>query len=224
MVAAAGKFGVDLLTNAALQMTRGESRRKLESWGMAYCYGNRLEAVKVGLEAGERPGFDRLSDVRTDMAMLALGLPGEGEAGLVQPLLRKERKQMWAFCLNGTVSNPVSLDVGRLRPEGESPAEWLFLHVLNRFNAEDPVESVRTALEAMEVESELDFLLLNADMLVVARWAGSSLQGEGEIWLGQGPLLRIVAPTPLRELERVEWVKMPDRSVAVISRLRRPIS
>lgn len=224
IAAAAGKFDIDLIIRAAVQMTKDEPHRKLRSWGLAYCYGNRLEAAKVGLDAGQQPGFEKLADVRTDMAVLALGLTSEQEAPVLQPLLRKEKKQMWAFCSGAGLPRPETLDTGRLRPQGESTQELLFLHLLSRLKVEDPVKSVRTTLEAMEVEAGLSFLLLSADMLVVACWNGASQpEGESELWFGQGPLLRIVAPTPLRELERVEWGKLGDRSVVAVSRLRRPI-
>ena len=47
IAAAAGKFGIDLLIGAALQMMRDDSHRMLRGWGLAYCYGNRLEAVEA---------------------------------------------------------------------------------------------------------------------------------------------------------------------------------
>jgi hypothetical protein len=224
IAAAAGKFGIDLLIGAALQMTRDEPRGKLRSWGLAYCYGNRLEAARVCLDAGQQPGFEKLTDVRTDMAMLALGLSTEQETPVLQPLLRKEKKQMWAFCSGAGLPRPEGLDTGRLRPQGDSMQELLFLHLLSRLRSEDPVSSVRTTLEAMDVEAGLVFLLLSAEVLVAARWTGTAQPDEkSEMWVGQGPLLRIVAPTPLRELERVEWGKLGERSVVAISRLRRPI-
>jgi hypothetical protein len=224
IAAAAGKFDIDLLIRAAVQMTKDESHRKLRSWGLAYCYGNRLEAAKVGLDAGQEPGFEKLADVRTDMAVLALGLTSEQETPVLQPLLRKEKKQMWAFCSGAGLPRPETLDTGRLRPQGDSTQELLFLHLLSRLKEEDPVRSVRTTLEAMDVEAGLSLLLLSTDMLVVARWTGAPEPGDKSgMWLGQGPLLRIAAPTPLRELERVEWGKLGDRSVVAISRLRRPV-
>jgi hypothetical protein len=224
IAAAAGKFGIDLLIGAALQMTKDDPHRKLRSWGLAYCYGNRLEAAKVCLDAGQHPGFERLVDVRTDMAVLALGLTSGQDTPVLQPLLRKEKKQMWAFCSGAGLPRAEALDTGRLRPQGDSTQELLFLHLLSRLKAEDPVNSVRTTLETLDVGAGLRFLLLNADVLVAARWAGGSQPEEKSgMWLGQGPLLRMVAPFPLRELERVEWVKLGDRSVVAISRLRRPV-
>ncbi|UCG42380.1 MAG: hypothetical protein JSU73_10975 [candidate division WOR-3 bacterium] len=224
IAAAAGKFGIDLLIGAALQMTRDEPDGELRSWGLAYCYGNRLEAAKVGLGAGQKPDLERLADVRTDMAVLALGLSNEQETPVLQPLLRKEKKQTWAFCSGAGLPRPEGLDTGRLRPQGDSVQELLFLHLLSRLKSEDPVGSVRTTLEAMDVEAGLVFLLLGAEVLVAARWIGTAQPEEkSEMWLGQGPLLRIVAPTPLRELERVEWGKLGNRSVMAITRLRRPI-
>ena len=131
---------------------------------------------------------------------------------------------MWAFCSGAGLPRCEALDSGRLRPQGDSTQELLFLHLLSRLKAEDPVGSVRTALEAMEVEAGLRFLMLSADVLVAVRWAGGSQSEErSEMWLGQSPLLRIVAPFPLRELERVEWGRLGDRSVVAISRLRRPV-
>ena len=224
IAAAAGKFDIDLLISAALKMAQDQPHHKLTSWGLAYCYGNRLEAAKVSLDAGQQPGFEKLADMRTDMAVLSLGLSGEPQSTVMQPLLRKEKRQTWAFCSGAGLPRTEGLDPGRLLPQGDSVGELLFLHLLSRLKTEDPVGSVRTTLEAIDVEAELSLLLLSADILVAASWGGDSQsENRSGLWLGQGPLLRVVAPTPLRELERVEWGKLAHRSVVAISRLRRPI-
>ena len=62
LVAAVGRFQMDALARATLEAAGAD--RDAGGWGVAYCYGNRLETIRSALPCAHMPG--RCIACRTD--------------------------------------------------------------------------------------------------------------------------------------------------------------
>jgi predicted glutamine amidotransferase len=192
------------------------------AWGAAWCYGNRLETARSGRHPGADPEFAKVGEIRTDMVLFHVA-PGErhGPRELL-PFLRREAERQWAFCHSGTVRHPERIDTGGRIVDGRSPSEKLFLHVLSQFDVDDPLPSVERALEVLPGETDLNFLMLSADMMVASCRYDT---GEGDpdkapkLWYGTGESMRIIATRPVAAAD-VGWDALANGSVYALSRKR----
>lgn len=194
------------------------------NWGIAYCYGTRLEALRSPHPPQRDPEFDKLTELRTDVACLW------AESGVVhgvrelQPFLRRDSGRVWAFCHFGQVLRPEQLDVDGRIVDSQSPSERLFLYVLNRLDQEQPMESVAAALGELVGETALSFWLMSTDLVLVASWHGDETQdGEGVLWMGKAELVRYVTSRPLPNVAEVSWERLPAKTVLAITRERREL-
>ncbi len=220
-IAIAGRFGIDLLVRTAKELMGLNPGRSYDSWGLAYCYGNRLEVARSGAASPGRLEFDTLAEVKTDMAILYLNEAKTDESrGLEQPFVHGRGPRAWAFCHQGKIQHPERLRIENRIPDGPSSSERYFLHVLAEFDIDDPVESMVRIQSGLD-EPEQNLLLLGADVLVVSSWEqGGDHPG---FWLGQGELLRVVSPSPVPSFKELDWEPIPDRTVFAITRFRRVV-
>jgi hypothetical protein len=213
--AIAGRFSTDLAAQVARELMAGVTGPGYENWGMAYCYGNRLETMRTHRDSAGELATGSLAEAKTDMALLCFNEPGA-----VQPLVRRERNQAWAFACEGRVPEPEKLTTGEGIADPHNPEERLFLHLVDKFDPDDPVGSVESRVS--QGLGELRFFLMNADVLVTA--AGVSGEGTGsELWLGRAQLIRVISPVQIESVPGIEWERIPDRTVLALTRLRRTL-
>ncbi|GEM_PF-916353 len=227
-IAAAGRFGIGLFAQAAEELMEQFPTKKFSNWGFVYCYGNRLEALKSDRDASDRLKFDKLTDVKTDMAVLHLNeLETENSifAGHEQPFLWGRGTKAWGFCHQGVIRQPKRLAVGNRVLDGPNPSKRYFFHILEELNIDDPIGSVVRIQSAIAEEPELSFFLMDAELLIVSLWCGT-IEGKcgSDLWSGQDELLRILTPSLLHCFPDVQWKQIPNHSVLAITRLRRAIA
>jgi hypothetical protein len=217
MFAAAGRFEMARL----LDVARSGPDAEPGCWGLACCYGTRLEALRSPHLPARDPEFGRLAELRTDMTCLLVE-PGTGRGVReIQPFVRRDSGRLWSFCQSGTVADPQSLDTGGRIVDSQSPSERLFLHLLNRLDNDAPVESVAAALGELESEPALSFWMMSCDLTIVASWhRPDTSDGEGVLWIGSGELVRFVASRPIPGVQETVWERLPDRTVFGITRER----
>ncbi len=217
---ASGKFTMDWFLSVA---TQSEKQEVAGGWGLAYCFGNRLEIIRSHHPRKESPEFSHLKEIRSDMATLYLHAANQIlTPRTIQPFVRRERGQVWAFCYFGNIEHPEKLDTGGRYPDGPDLGELLFIHILNRFNPAEPIESVLALLSEL-VEPTLIFCLMSADYLVVADWCNEEREPRLSLWFGKGELLRLIATHPGPNLPGIVWEIIPHHSVLIINRERRAV-
>lgn len=222
LVGAAGRIPVNSLVRAAVDVAGTDAA--VGGWGVAYCYGNRLETKKSVNPCTQDPEFALVPEIRTDMALLCIG--GEKNQSYqreVRPYTRREVGHTWAFCHYGTVRHPDRLDTGGRITDSANPSERLFLHLLNRVSLQDPVESATRALEALGEEPALSFCLLSADMMLVGSWHDDAPETSDRLWAGEGLLVRYFCSKPVETLDDVSWEQMPNRTILALMRTRREL-
>jgi predicted glutamine amidotransferase len=218
LAAVAGRFRMSQLLEAVRAQVGADA--ELGGWGIAYCYGNRLEVIRSAERCDRDPAFHQLTELRTDMLLLVPdnrpGLPPRE----VQPFSRRESGHSWAFAHAGTVVHPEELDMGSRLPDSGHPSEKYFLHLMARLDAQDPVVAMTAALNEMRGDGGLSCCLLNSEFMVVASWAG--LQQPG-LWQGRGEMVLYVCTHPLRMIQDVAWEPLDPRSVLAVGRARREL-
>lgn len=220
-LAAAGKFTMDWLLSIA---NHPETAGVDGGWGVAYCYGNRLETIRSPRSRKEGKEFSQLAELRTDMAMLYLHDTGEIlTPRTVQPFVRREAGGVWAFCHIGHIEHPEKLNLGRRYPDGPAPSEAFFMHILNQFRPEEPVESIFALLSGIPDEVALSFSLIAADFIVAASWFSEGEKVPIRLWFGKGKLVRVLATHPFENLAGVVWEVLANRSLLVINRERQAV-
>lgn len=221
--AAFGRFSIEQLVAAA----SGQSPVVADpdplggGWGAAWCHGDRLATLRSNRPHGSDPEFAQLLQARTDMAAIYFhdqtARFGQRE---IQPFVRHEGEHVWAFFHLGRIAQPALLDIGPRLPDGPSPSERLFLHVLNHLNLAEPVESVQRALDALPGERELSFFLMAQDVAILnCRHAGRS-----SLYLGERNVLRVVAPVPTPQFEGLHWSLLSSGTIHAITRQRRSMA
>ncbi len=220
-VAAAGRFRMNHLVAAVLAAIRPET--ELGGWGIAYCYGNRLEFTRSAIPCYQDLDFHQLGERRTDMMVLVPDNRPGISARETQPFARREARQNWAFCHHGEVVRPDELDTQTRIPDSDSPSERLFLHILARLDREEPVETVTAALRGLRADKGLSCCLIGSEMMVVASWFDSQPDYHG-LWCGRGELVRYVSTEPLRSLPDIEWEPAGTHCVIAIRRTRREVT
>ncbi|MEO0078362.1 MAG: class II glutamine amidotransferase [candidate division WOR-3 bacterium] len=220
-VAAAGRFQMNQVVDAVLAEVRPEAEPG--GWGIAYCYGNRLELTRSTVPCRNDPEFLQLAERRTDMMVLVPDNRPGILAREIQPFVRREARQTWAFCHQGQVVCPDELDTGNRWPDSDSPSEKLFLHVLSRFDKEAPVETATAALRGLNAEKGLSCCLIGSEIMLAASWSDSDQEHNG-LWYGRGELVLYVSGRPLRSLPDIEWEPAGSHSVIAIRRTRREVT
>jgi predicted glutamine amidotransferase len=228
LIAAAGRFQLDQILDTAV--TRVDPGGETGGWGVAYCYGNRLESVKSSHPCGKDPDFRKLAELRTDMALICPDNKARISMRELQPFVRRETGKTWAFYHHGEILRPQQLDIGGRLPDSTSGSERYFLYVLGLLDPESPVETVKAALEPLAGEQALSFCLISSEALVAVSWyeaekpagQGSERSARG-LWLGQGELVRFVTSQPLYSFSGIDWEPLPDRTVLALCRSRREL-
>ena len=224
--AAAGRFTMDWFLSASLMSGKelGEGGEPRGGWGLAYCHGNRLEVVKSHRSRTESAVFSQLLELRTDMAMLYLHDPEQVlSPRLVQPFIRRESGDAWAFLYTGQIPNLTGLFSGSRYPDGPDPGEQLFMYVLDRFWQEEPVASVNAVISRLNPDAELSFCLMSAEIMVAVCRFQDIKTSPGRLWLGKGELVRIVSSPPITQIPGVTWEPLLSNQVLVINRQRRAV-
>lgn len=216
----AGRFRAELVRTIAGHVMETDAGKACTRWRMAWCYGTLLQSADGGTNRRGRFDLRGLEEIKTDMALLRFEPDVPGRAR--QPLVRRDRTGPWAFCHDGAVRRPDLLDPGNRVADSADPSERLFLHVLGRFDREDPAESLRAIHEALPAEPEQSLVLMNPDVLVASCWRQEPEGGAAgpELWLGHSKLLRLLAPFRLEGLEQATWSQMPNRNIVALTRLR----
>jgi hypothetical protein len=221
LVAAAGRFQVDVLARAA----RGAAGTDCDSggWGVVHCYGNRLETIRSALPCAQDPDFGGLDELRTDMILISIGGATPASSRELRPYLRRETGHVWAFAHSGRVKYDGRLDTGGRITDSRNPSERYFLYLLSKFDEQSPVESLTNAIAALGDEDSLSFCMMCAEMMLVGCWFVGSPEPGGSLWSGEGELARCFATKPLAYLPEVRWQAMPSRTVLAITRTRREL-
>ncbi len=195
------------------------------AWGIAWCYGDRVESIRSNRPHNSDPEFSKLAELRSDMALICLHPPvSRLKPREVQPFIRKEPAATWAFFHFGHISHPELLDTGNRLPDGPSASERYFLHILNRLDLNKPVESVQAALQPLRDETALAFVLMSPQIAIISSGTAAINPPARRIHLGRGELLRLVAPERLTTFENVRWEVMPAGQTIVVLRERRAIA
>lgn len=212
---------MDVLTRAA----RAVAGTDCDSggWGLAHCYGNRLETVRSAQPCAQDPDFSKLDELRTDMVLVSIGGAATTSPRELKPYVRREAGHVWAFCHPGAVKGEGRLETGGRIADSRNPSERYFLHLLSKLDEQSPVESLTNAIAALEDEGSLSFCMMCAEMALVGCWYGGAHEPGGPLWLGEGGLARYVSTKPLVSLPEVRWQAMPNRTVLAITRTRREL-
>ncbi|MEO0071619.1 MAG: class II glutamine amidotransferase [candidate division WOR-3 bacterium] len=220
-LAAAGKFTMEWLLSI---LNNPETAGVEGGWGVAYCYGNRLETIRSHHSRKEGEEFNQMKEIRTDMAMLYFHNTDEKlTPRTVQPFVRREAGEAWAFCHIGHIEHPERLNLGGRYPDGPAPSETFFMHILNQFRAEAPVESVYALFSTTPDEGTLSFSLMSPNFVVAASWFNEKEKKPIRLWFGKGKLVRLLATYPFENLAGVVWEVLANRSVLIINRERRAV-
>lgn len=214
--AIAGRFRHDIVEAIARHARASEAGGRCDRWRLAWCYGTLVQSAEGGLDSRGRLDLGGLEEVKTDMALLRLETAEPGRAR--QPFVRRDRTGPWAFCHDGSVQHPELLDPGNRVAESFDPSERLFLHVLHSFKPEDPAESLRAIHEGLPAEAEQSLVLMSPDVLVASRWQAEA--GEPGLWVGEGRMVRLVAPFRLEHFEQLHWTEISNREVLAFTRFR----
>jgi len=222
--AAAGRFKMEWLISVVFQ-----PGKKLSSdaqiggdWGMAYAHGNRLEILHVRSGKTEPGILKTLTEIKTDMALiyqdLSLDAPRQNR---LPPYSRYEAGTSWTFCYTGKITRPELLFPNWQRtPGGLSIGELLFAYVYDRFDPNQPVESLNTVLTQLRQESELSFCLMAPEFLAIACRTDGRTDNQSRLWLGRGELLRIICSGNVQDLPDIHWEPVPAEQLIFIRRQR----
>ena len=221
LVAAAGRFQMDAVARAALA-TAGADRDS-GGWGVAHCYGNRLETIRSAQPCAEDPDFGKLAELRTDMALVSIGGMPPASPRELRPYIRRETGHIWTFAHSGLVKHEDRLDTGGRITDSKNPSERYFLYLLGKLEEKSPVESLTSALAVLGDEDSLSFCLMCAEMMLVGCWYGDASETAGPLFSGEGELARYFSTKPLASLPEVQWGAMPNRTVLAITRTRREL-
>lgn len=230
LIAAVGRFQMDVLALA----TREAAGTDCDSggWGAAYCYGNRLETIRSALPCAQDPDFGKLSELRTDMALVCIGGMTPASPRELKPYLRRETGHIWTFAHSGIVKHEDRLDTGGRITDSKNPSERYFLYLLAKLEEQAPVESLTSAMAALGDEDSLSFCLMCAEMMLVGCWHGETAEdalaapevmAAEPLWSGEGGLAKYFSTKPLHSLPEVQWETMPNRTVLAVTRTRREL-
>ncbi|GEM_PF-976188 len=224
--AAIGRFKMEWFLSAAfLQGGKIENNESpAGNWGLAYCHGNRLETVRMHHKKTESsvPNLASLKEIKTDMALAYQHHPAELLTPFqVQPLVRREKGENWAFCYAGLLNHPKKMFPNWQKiPDGVSAGELLFVFVFDHFRVDNPVESLTELWKQIPDERELAFCLLTARMMVIFCQLDTRNDNQARLWLGQGELLRVICSGSIPDLPDIVWEKLPEEHVIYIQRER----
>ena len=218
LIAAAGRFQMDIIARA----TREAAGADCDSggWGVAHCYGNRLETIRSAQPCAQDPDFGKLDEIRTDMALACIGGMAPASPRELRPYIRRETGHIWAFAHSGLVKHEDRLDTGGRITDSKNPSERYFLYLLGKLEEQSPVESLTSAMAALGDEDSLSFCMMCAEMMLVGCWHGDASESTGRLWAGEGELARYFSTKPLVSLPEVRWQAMPNRIVLAITRMR----
>ncbi len=223
--AAAGRFTMDWFLSSGLLPWANlkNGGEPTGGWGVVYCHGNRLEAVRSHRSRSDDTIFGQLADVRTDMALLYLHDQNQIlSPRFVQPFFRREAGGAWAFCHIGQIPNSNAL-LSELRyPDSPDPGEVLFMRILDRFNPDNPDESL-TSVFAPQNEWEISLCLMSADTMVIFCRFGDNRSSQARLWFGKGELARVISSPPIVDLPGISWESLPNNQVVVINRQRQAV-
>lgn len=221
LIAAVGRFQMDTLALA----TREAAAADCDSggWGVAYCYGNRLETIRSALPCAQDPDFTKLNELRTDMTLACIGGMTPASPRELRPYLRRETGHIWTFAHSGIVKHEDRLDTGGRITDSRNPSERYFLYLLGKLDEQAPVESLASAMAALGDEDSLSFCLMCAEMMLVGCWHGDAPESTEPLWAGEGGLVKYFSSKPLHSLPEVKWEAMPNRTVLAITRTRREL-
>jgi predicted glutamine amidotransferase len=192
-------------------------------WGVAHCYGNRLETIRSAQPCAQDPDFGKLSEIRTDMALLSIGGVVPASPRELRPYVRRETGHIWAFAHPGLVRHEDRLDTGGRITDSRNPSERFFLHLLSKIEEQSPAESLSSAMVALGEDDSLSFCMMCAEMMLVGCWHGGASEPGEQLWVGEGESARYFSTAPLLILPEVHWHAMPNRTVLAITRTRREL-
>lgn len=221
LIAAAGRFQMDVLARATRQAADVDCDSG--GWGVAHCYGNRLETIRSAQPCAQDPDFGKLDEIRTDMALVCVGGMAPASPRELRPYIRRETGHVWAFAHSGLVKHEDRLDTGGRITDSKNPSERYFLYLLSKLDEQSPAESLTRAMAALEDEDSLSFCMMCADMMLVGCWYGDASESTGRLCSGESALVRYFSTKPLASLPEVAWHDVPNRIVLAITRTRREL-
>lgn len=192
-------------------------------WGVAHCYGNRLETIRSAQPCAQDPDFGKVDEIRTDMALVCIGGMAPTSPRELRPYVRRETGHVWAFAHSGLVKHQDRIDTGGRITDSKNPSERYFLYLLSKLEEQSPAESLTSAMAALGEEDSLSFCMMCAEMALVGCWHGEASESTGRLWVGEGALARYYSTKPLVSLPEVHWQAMPNRIVLAITRTRREL-
>jgi predicted glutamine amidotransferase len=244
LLLAVGRIQMDVLAREVLAAAGSDAAGG--GWGLAYCYGNRLETIRSALPCSQDPEFAKVNEVRTDMALLCIGGPTPASPRELKPYVRREGGHTWTFDHPGVVSHVERLDTGGRITDSRNPSERYFLYLLAKFDEKSPVEATTSALSALADDDSLSFAMMCDEMALIGCWHGGQEDSDREIegqrdkvagtrsldpliprslglWSGEGELAMYFSTRPLSSLPEVRWEPMPNRTILAITRARREL-
>jgi hypothetical protein len=221
LIAAVGRFQMDVLAGVAREAAGADCDSG--GWGVAHCYGNRLETIRSAQPCAQDPDFGKLAEIRTDMALICIGGMTPASPRELRPYIRRETGHVWAFAHSGLVKHEDRIDTGGRITDSKNPSERYFLHLLSKLEEQSPAESLTSAMAALGDEDSLSFCMMCAEMMLVGCWHGGAPDSIAPLWAGEGVLARYFSTKPLVALPEVHWQAMPNRAVLAITRTRREL-
>jgi len=163
MIAAVGRFEMRPLVDALRAMAananpdydhelRSEGSELTHDcgWGVVFREGDRLVRRRSAASCLSDPGFDELSGIRTDLAILDVRrTPDRSTIDVLNshPFLQKWRGEEWAFCHNGAVADLTQFTSdSTLTLTGSVDSEVMFHHVLTLLDTGSPAQSLAEIL------------------------------------------------------------------------------
>lgn len=204
VIAFAGRFNADFLVAAAKELVQATGEPGFASWGMAFCYGNRLETRRSGKSGAEGFSFSELSDVKTDMALLVLNESPEA----VMPLVRREKGKDWSWCTQPSL------------PSGGEPAAIAADYARRLLLELDPEDPVGTTEKVRQTGPGQSCFFSSVELLFADLRSPAVTGQEPGAWLGTGQLVSLLSPVPLRQLPNIEWEAVPAQTALVFTRFR----
>lgn len=204
VIAFAGRFNADFVVAAAKELVQATQQPGFASWGMAFCYGNRLETRRSGKPGVEAFSFSELSDAKTDMALLVLNESPEA----VMPLARREKGKDWSWCTQPS-----------LAPGGE-PAAIATDYARRLLLELDPEDPVGTTEKVRQTGPGQSCFFISVELLLADLRAAAVPGQEPGVWMGTGQLVSVLSPVPLRQLANIEWEQVLPGAALVFTRFR----
>ncbi|MEA3239936.1 MAG: class II glutamine amidotransferase [Candidatus Bipolaricaulota bacterium] len=162
-----------------------------DGWGAAYKDGDSCESYRSARSCWEASELARLKERKIILLHARRASRGTVTLGNVHPFSLEHNGKSWYFCHNGTID-----DQAIAKYCGETDSERYFRFLLAHLYMNDPLESIKTAVNNLHEYSSLNAFLTDGDHLyVINRYTRAPRYYT--LYLHQGSDGPIIASEPL---------------------------